>query len=334
MASIDENDIIRCKVTLRSPIAVESLPLLSRLDRAARRKRRGIWKRVIGKPARQLFRKMAAGNMNAMGRMRIETANGPKRIAFNARNTQFSALYMPDYKPFYEAELCTIFDRLVGTKDTFFDIGANWGWHSIVVATRPQFAGSVHAFEPFPSSYADLTSVVKDADLGNCIECYDIALADSDGSSGMAIPGGLHSGGAQLGQGSDIQVRLAKLDSLDLPMPKAMKVDVEDHEIGVLQGGKNLIEKARPFIVFENWAHRDDPATTFAPLQFLTRAGYALYYPGWIAGDQDCIVSSYAGSDQLALVPFLPAHRYQLGDLINIVAVAGERIAEFRSAFG
>jgi hypothetical protein len=58
-----------------------------------------------------------------------------------------------------------------------------------------------------------------------------------------------------------------------------------------------------------------------------------MFYPGWLRGHPDNISSDYNGSMDLGLVPFLPAQRPRLGDLINIVAVPEERMAEFRSCF-
>jgi FkbM family methyltransferase len=330
--ALDDQDVIHFRLSIRNPITIEKMPLLAKLLRLGFLWKRGLPKRLIGKPSKLLFRWLSAAGYPAQGKLRIETANGPREVTFNARNSQFSSLYFPQYKPFYEADLCTIFDRLLGPRDVFFDIGANWGWHSIVMAVRPSFQGAVHAFEPFPSSFTDLADIVKQAGLESRITCHNLALGEKDGTAGMVFPDGMLSGGAQLSE-HGVQVPLARLDTLDLPPPKLLKIDVEGHEMGVLKGAAGLIQKARPYIVFENWMLKDKPETTFAPLTLLLDDGYALFYPGWVKNHPDCILGSYAGTDTLALVPFLQAHRSRLGDLINVVAVPRERMEEFHACF-
>ena len=57
---------------------------------------------------------------------------------------------MPQNKPIYEPETSALLDRLVGDDGVFFDVGANWGGYSVLIAARPTFHGTVHTFEPFP----------------------------------------------------------------------------------------------------------------------------------------------------------------------------------------
>jgi FkbM family methyltransferase len=339
MTAIDDKNVIRCRVSLRNPFTVETLPLLSRLHRFAfRRRRRGLAKRAVGKPAKYMFEQLMKTGLSGTGRVRIAAPDGLRTVSFNARNLQFSALYFPDNLPVYETETSAILDRLVGDRDIFFDIGANWGWYSILIATRPSFAGSIHAFEPFPSSFTDLVAMIKDAGFEQRIHGHDIALAEKDGHATMALPDGLHSGLAQLGETEGIKVRIARLDSLGLPMPDVIKIDVEERELGVLQGASGIIEKKRPFIVFESGLRRDRPHPTFEPLMHMIEAGYTLFYPGWIVGDSDCIICEPGNfvpnaSHVFALVPFLPPHRALLGPLINVVAVPNERMDEFHRRF-
>lgn len=333
MTVISDADTIRCRVVLRNPFTVVGLPLLSRVHKAAFRERRRVSKRFVGKPAKQLFRLLLAAGIEGTGQVRLETRDGARTIGFNARNTQFGALYLPQEQPVYEAETSALLDRLVGHADIFYDVGANWGWYSVLIATRPSFSGSVHAFEPFPSTFVDLTSVVRQAGLEAQVQCHDIALADTEGSARMAYSDGVQSGLARLGAGDGVAVRMAKLDALSLPTPTVIKVDAEDHELNVLIGASGVIESARPFIVFENWLHPERPDLTLAPTAFLAGKGYQFYFPGWVSGAPDCIRAERGASVELALVPFLPVQRFQLPQQINIVAVPEERLADFQARF-
>jgi len=327
---ISDTDVIRCEVTLRNPFEVESLPFLAQVYEAAFRPHRRVSKRFIGKPAKRLFQFLFALGVNGNGRLRVETPAGSRTIMFPARNTQFSALYMAQHKPVYEPETSALLDRLVSDDDVFFDVGANWGWYSVLIATRHAFHGAIHAFEPFPSNFADLVSVVRQANLDEQIICHDVALAERGGQEEMAFSDGIHSGLAKLGEKGGVPVRIARLDDLSLPAPTTIKIDAEDHELEVLEGATAVIDGARPFIIFENWLHNDDPQMTLAPLALLSAHGYRFFSIGWVYGDPGCIMNEPGESRELALVPFLSSQRFQLSPQINIVAVPVERMDEIR----
>lgn len=332
MSIIEQADVIRCTVSLRNPFEVEALPFLARLHEIAFRPRRRVAKRFIGKPAKRLFRLLLALGVEGTGRLRVATPSGPRKITFRARNTQFGALYMPQDKPVYEPETSALLDRLVGDEDVFFDIGANWGWYAVLIATRPTFHGAVHAFEPFPSTFADLASVVRQAGLEARITCHDVALGARDGQGEMAFSDGVQSGLARLGEKGGVAVRLARLDDLSLSLapPCVIKIDAEDHELEVLEGATATIDQARPFIVFENWLHHHEPRLTLAPIALLAARRYRFFFVGWVRQEADCILHDPGPSTELALVPFIAAQRFQLPTQMNIVAVPIERMDEFR----
>lgn len=336
MTSIADEDVIRCAVTARSPFSVTALPLLSKLHRAAFRQRRRLSKRFVGKPAKRLFRALLALGASGWGQVRFDAQGTPKTLSFQARNTQFGAFYLPQCLPVYEPETSALLDKLVGDTDTFFDIGANWGWYALLIASRRGFAGRIHAFEPFPTTFADLASMVSQAGLDGTITCHDIALAAAEGQASMGFSDGVQSGLARLGEGGDTLVRLARLDGLDLPAPDVIKIDAEDHELEVLQGATALLDRAAPVIVLENWLHRDQPDLTLAPLELLTNRGYRLYYPGWVGNQDNCILAGHQArpTARLALAPLLLAQRFQLPDQLNIVAVPPSRHDWLRQRLG
>lgn len=339
MPDISDEDIIRRLVAVRSPFRIERLPLLSRLHRAAFRKRRRMSKRFVGKPAKKLFVLLRKWGLAGEGVVQLMLEGASRRIAFNARNTQFGALYLPQSQPVYEPETSALLDALVPDGAVFVDVGANWGWYSLLIASRPGFAGTVHAFEPFPETFRDLASVVSQAGLEGRVHCHDIALADCEGEMSMAFSDGMQSGLARLGESDGPRVRLTRLDALGLDAPDVIKIDAEDHEIDVLRGAAGTIAKARPFIVFENWLHRENPPLTLDPFAFLSGLGYRFFYPGWVGMEPDCIQTELPALDShnratLALIPFLVAQRFQLPDQLNVLAVSDERMADLLARLG
>lgn len=330
---IRDDDVIRCPVALRNPFRVERLPFLSLVHRAAFATRRRLSKRFVGKPAKRLFKLLTKRGVGGEGSFVLDIGGQCRHVRFNARNTQFGALYLPQSLPVYEPETSALLDRLVADGDVFLDVGANWGWYSLLIASRPGFAGTVHAFEPFPSTFVDLAAVVDQAGLARTIHCHEVALADKSGTLDMGFSDGIQSGLARLGEKGGVTVRLARLDDLDLPAPDVVKIDAEDHELEVLRGAERTIATARPVIVFENWLHRDRTELTLAPIRFLAERGYRFFYPGWVSKDADCVVSELTLPPVLALVPMLVAQRFQLPSQLNIVAVPRDRVDILRARF-
>jgi len=334
--TISDDDVLRRPVAIRNPFAVRRLSLLSHLHKAAFKVRRRLSRRFVGKPAKRLYRlllRLGAAGKGSSFAIALPGA-AAREVGFNGRNTQFGALYLPQNQPIYEPETSVLLDCLVADGDVFFDVGANWGWYALLIASRPGFSGRVHAFEPFPETFQDLARCVGDSALGEIVTCHEVALADSDGDSAMGFSDGVQSGLARLGEAGGTRVRIARLDSLFLPAPAVIKIDAEDHELAVLAGAAETIAASRPFIVFESWLHRDDPRLTLAPMEFLVERDYRFFYAGWAVGDPHCVLPSDkapAGNmGTLALVPFLTAQRFHLPDQLNILAVPAERMADLR----
>jgi FkbM family methyltransferase len=268
-----------------------------------------------------------------MGTARLRLPDGERDIQFDGRNTQFQALYMPEFLPCYEPETTALIESIVGTSGTFFDIGANWGWYTVVVASRPDFSGTVHALEPNPPSFADLVSIISQAGLGAHVQCHNLAVGNDDGNATMSIPDGLHSGLAKLDKGGGVRIKVVRLDSLDLPPPDVMKLDVEDHEYDALLGSQRVIAAARPVLIFENWSYPLQPNITSAPLRLLEEWGYQLYFQAWLAenGELHQDISWSGGVARFGLVPFSSLYRGLLPSHANIVAIPEERVSKFRA---
>lgn len=170
---------------------------------------------------------------------------------------------------FYEQQMLDWIARNETFEGCVYDIGANIANHSIYAG---KFLGDRHivAFEPvYAALYNNNMHLNR---LGDRFTFFNIGLGPDEGERGVVVRGGRYNPGAtDLVAGSGITVK--PLDSLDLPPPGLLKIDVEGMEIGVLQGGKALIERHRPLLYVEVDTKGDRLAEFTA---YLDSIGYVL----------------------------------------------------------
>lgn len=335
--------ILSLRASARSPYVVTALPwhlrLLVRAARIADPRRR----RQVTKHAKSILLRLAPLlSPKAEGTIELHAGGQPRIARFRAANLHFSWQYQPEHAGGYEVESLALLSRLIGPRDTFYDIGSNWGYFTQAIAARPGFAGQVHAFEASPETYADLVSITRQFGLDGVVKCHHLGISDRH-ASGRALRGHSRDSGtnavAENGEGAAIT--LAPLDALDLPDPAAIKIDVEGHERQVLAGAAKRIARARPFIVVENWVTLDDEEQTLGPLRLLAAADYAFFLMAWQAegGDAQLRPRLPPGAQRdaatLALAPIDWRQRLlYLRDMQNVFACPRERIGQLETAFG
>lgn len=249
---------------------------------------------------------------------------GVRRTAvIDGRNTQFIALdsKVAEFKSGYEPEISALLDVLLPSGGTFFDIGANWGYFSIYAASRQEFSGRVEAFEPVSSTYKDLTGLTNALGLQGVVRCHRIAISDEDGSG--TISTGVHSGVATLIDAKRGEVvRTARLDSLNLPTPHVVKIDVEGSEAKAIRGARRTIQESRPMILFENLLFPDKQARALDAFHILAEMDHVFYLPFYDPISEILTLTSFQASDRLVL----PLQ-------INVLACHVGRRQELEAAF-
>ena len=263
-------------------------------------------------------------------------------IQFNSFNTQFCALYRKSFAHGYEPQISALLDLLLPKEGVFYDIGSNWGWFSLLLASKEGFRGVVHAFEPFPSSYRDLCSVIEQASLTGRVKPHDIAVSDRAGSVQMHLSDHFQSGTAQMEESpaKTGQIKTATLDALGLEPPALIKVDVEGSEAKVFKGGRRLLSEHKPMIVFENSQAAHNPELTLAPLTVLHELGYEFFQVGWLrtSPGQAFVVGddtdpSPAETEDLCLVKFELPERFLRQPGLNIFACHRDKYPQLKSVF-
>lgn len=142
--------------------------------------------------------------------------------------------------------------------DVFFDVGANIGLVSLIVANQPQFReGQVHGFEPEPRNLEHMKRNIQANGLEARVHAHGVALSNEEGSAELFVRGqageGRHSLVAARGSTGAIEVALTTMDRFchsHEVAPTVVKIDVEGAEGEVLEGMSALLERHRPRELF------------------------------------------------------------------------------------
>jgi FkbM family methyltransferase len=202
-------------------------------------------------------------------------------LRYRAANAQFMFALT---KPQWEVEVFSLLLYFVPKGRCFYDIGANWGQHSLFAASLPDFTGDVYAFEPMPTTYQDLRSIVDQADLNHCVHDYPWALGDHESHLPLGVRNKTITGQASFDDPKAKHVTLVEVKVLDnlvnegvLPPPDLIKLDVEGFEDRVLSGAAETLRIHRPFLIMENWPDLRQAEAVLAPLLRLQSYDYQLF---------------------------------------------------------
>lgn len=333
------------RVKIRNPFQLKSLPFIAKIYLLGNRKHRTYkQKAFLGLPFRYFFKLLYLKGLKGYGEVVYHIREQEKLLSFNARNTQFHSIYLPQYLKGYETATTSLFDIIIGSEDVFYDIGSNWGHFSLYVASHSNFKGQIHAFEPLPSSFNDLVSIVQQAGLQNIVTCHNIAFSNTKGIGYMDFPDKIHSGLATLSKNSNgIKVNMEKLDEIGLPLPDVIKVDAEESEDKIFEGARQLLMNHKPMIIFESTRNFRKPEETIKPFNTLKKLGYVFFHPVFLMTNGESLYALTFRFDHdnyedlpdevdLTLLQFSDVQRFLLDDQ-NVLACHKDKIDYLRNKF-
>jgi FkbM family methyltransferase len=149
--------------------------------------------------------------------------------------------------------------HVINKGDTVLDIGANFGVFTKLFSELVGPQGSVIAFEPIPQTFRTLAAGVRRYHMSN-VRVLNKALSDTAGMVLMLVPQYADNPGenlyeARIVSNSQSQKTLTidsiTIDSLQLARVDFVKIDVEGHELEVLQGGRRTLERHHPTLMVE-----------------------------------------------------------------------------------
>ena len=171
------------------------------------------------------------------------------------RESQFHQLLC--YGVYEEAETYC-FRNLLHEGDILFDIGANFGWYTILGAKIVGKNGQVHAFEPIPNNFNYLKRNMTISKHNNIITLNNFALGNKIGERHFHLfcDSAIGNASAFIADRDVDKSFLCKINLLDnyrrekkLEKVDFIKCDVEGFELKVLQGAKHLLSSEVPPII-------------------------------------------------------------------------------------
>ena len=304
-------------------VETEHTPLLVRWNMAFAHARTG-WRRPVRQAAKMAFRLVHQRlGIPATAHLRLGGPDGARVFQADMANTTYSTVVLAERSGGFEPDLAALLRQLASRLDTVFDVGANCGFFSARLLTTPGFSGHVHAFELVPATYEALTRMRRDCGFDASMTCHPFGLSSE--AAKVCVDMGVHSSLARVAERGSIHADVKTLDSLDLPAPDLVKIDVEGHETEVLDGARRTLETALPFVVFESWYRPDDPAAMRAPFERLAALGYRFF---GLNGSR-----SPGGGIRLRLEPVTPGTRSNIRAQLNVLAIPETRVATLNETF-
>src|SRR2546429_817224 len=177
--------------------------------------------------------------------------------------------------------------KVVSPDAVTVDVGANCGLYTRRLA---RLSRRVHAFEPSQQ----MARLLRRTSASN-VSVHEIALSDHAGEADLFIPqgeNGLVHGLASLEPGVNSpgeqvvsnHVAVARLDTVVRQDVAFVKIDVEGHELSVLNGAVGLLERSQPvFLVEAEDRHRVE--ATRSVFEFFRKRSYR----GFFLRDDDVV---------------------------------------------
>lgn len=142
----------------------------------------------------------------------------------------------------------------VSSNGVIFDVGANIGYFTFLLAERLNFKGSAYLFEPVPHLAELCKTTFRDVSFG--VTVFDFGLSDRDAEEAIFIAGNGNLGWNTLvsqmatSDMKKVPIRLKSFDTCGIDVtPSLIKVDVEGAEYKVFRGMVDSLKKWKPLPV-------------------------------------------------------------------------------------
>ena len=187
----------------------------------------------------------------------------------------------------YELPTVRVAESILKPGMILFDVGANIGQYTLLASKILGPTGSVHSFEPSPTTYAWLARNVNLNDAQN-VHLNRLGLSDNDKTVTLYLSTPENQGATSMRQQYNFSGRTAAVCCVimdgymaqhNIPRVDAMKVDVEGAELEVLRGAERALTGSHRLSVileFEEGCQKRFDSSCHTLAHFLTSRGYTL----------------------------------------------------------
>jgi FkbM family methyltransferase len=179
----------------------------------------------------------------------------------------------------YEIETCRFMERVLENNNICYDIGANLGYHTLIMA-RKVVGGRVFAFEPLYEAAAILERNL----ISNCLRNVILvkkAVTSKSGTISLGWNISIDQAAIRWASDSNRLYQPIVCDSTTIddfikagnPPPTFIKIDVEGAEVDVLRGAIETLMQIRPSVMCETHG-ADNAAKVY---EILHGVGYRLF---------------------------------------------------------
>lgn len=170
---------------------------------------------------------------------------------------------------------------------TCFDVGACFGWYTVLFSQLAGSTGQVHTFEPVPANYE---CTQENLDLNSCenVTLNNVALGEKPGTFSLFLPRGQVSASLRAhndrGKSDVLTAEVTTLDAYvenkGIDRVDFIKADIEGAELPMLRGAEETLRKFHPMLMLEVQASSTklfgyEPPELF---NFLGDIGYKPFY--------------------------------------------------------
>lgn len=187
--------------------------------------------------------------------------------------------WLGTYEPELQAAVC----KFVLRDMVVYDVGANIGYISLMLARMVGVGGKVYAFEALPANLERLRHNLDLNHMRSNIEVVPGAVTDKPGEVQFLVgpSGGMGKAAGSAGRQSFEYAQQFRVTGIALdafvyaqgnPPPQVVKMDIEGGEVLALAGMRRLLREAQPIILLE--LHGSDAARV--AWDILTNSGYQI----------------------------------------------------------